>query len=130
MERAEKFVPWNVEITVIAFKVTMMDLVMKHTQMQSFPVAEPQAFEPGVRGHSRQRIKHQVKDHVHRVTRHDKMDQYRPEIHQMLDGMHRQARPRADVGIAVVQSVEPVQSIDMQETVKLFSRILSVNQST
>ena len=91
--------------------------MMEHAEVQTLAVAKPKPFETGMRCHGGQRAKHQMKDYVHRMTRNNKMDQHGPEIHQMFYGVHRQTRPRADICITVMQSVKPVQRIDMQEAV-------------
>ena len=46
------------------------------------------------------------------------MDQQRGVIQYMLDGMHRDARPRPNIDVFVVQTVrDPVQRRPMQKTV-------------
>ena len=35
----------------------------------------------------------------------------------MLNLMHRQAEPRADIGVAMMQGMEPIQQLGMQKTV-------------
>ena len=46
------------------------------------------------------------------------MDQHRAEIDHMLDRMHRNARPGADIHIAMMQRVDmPVERPDMQQPV-------------
>lgn len=85
--------------------------MVEHTKVHAFFVAEPEPFEPGMRGDGQQRIEHQVKDQVHWVRRYGEVDDDRSKIEQVFDGVHRQPRPRPDVSVAVMQRVKPVKRV-------------------
>ena len=55
---------------------------------------------------------------MHRVGRHHEVDQHRAQKDQVFNGVHRQARPRADIDVAVVQRVHMfVKERNVQEAV-------------
>lgn len=108
MPAAEQLVPRHVEIAVVAFKITMMDLVVEVPEMQALFVAEEHALKTCVRGDCQKAIEHQVEDDMDGVACYGEMGEHGAEVEEMLNGVHRQAGPRADVCVAVVQGVEAV----------------------
>ncbi len=85
--------------------------------MQTLFVAEKDTFEPSVRGYRQQAVEHQVKDDVDGVAGDGKVGEHGAKVEEMFDGVHRHARPRANVCVAVVQSVEAVHQVRVQATV-------------
>ena len=114
VKRPKQLIPRHVEIAVIALKIAVMDLVVKHPKMKSLLVAKPKPLEPGVGGDSKQCEIHQVKDHMHGVAGDHEVNDDRAEIHQMLNRMHRQAGPWADIGVAMMHGMKPVKGFEVQ----------------
>ena len=86
----------------------MMDLVVKIPQVQAFFVAKQQPFESGVGGDRQQPVKHEVENQMHRMRGDHEMDENSAKIKHMFHRMHRQPRPRANIGVAVMQGMEPI----------------------
>ena len=108
MKAAKQLVPWYIQIAIVYLKIPVVDLVVKHPQMQPLFIAENKAFEPRVGGDGIKPVKHKMENQMHRVRGHHKMDHHSAKIKHMFHRVHRQPRPRPNIGIAVVQGVEPV----------------------
>ena len=109
MKCAEELVPRHLKRSVVHFKIPMMHLVMKHSKLKALATCDPYSFKTCMRRDRVNRVEHQVADHMHRMRRDDEMDQARTKIKQVLNRVHRQARPWPDVGVSMMQRVETIQ---------------------
>ena len=62
-------------------------------------------------------IEKQMENHVQRMAGNGEMNQNRPEIKRMLNRVHRQTGPGADVGVSVMQRVKAVHKLRVQKAV-------------
>ena len=91
MERAKPLVPRHFQITVVAFEVTVMHLVMKGTQCQPVLVLDQQPFKTRVGCCGGQCLMLHVKQDVDGMRGDNPVDQHRAEKQQMLHRMHGEA---------------------------------------
>lgn len=117
MPAAEQFVPRHVQIAIVAFEIAVVDLVVEVAQVQALFVAEKHTFEPCVRGDRQEAVKHQVEYDVDGMAGDGEVSEHRAEIEKVLDGVHRHARPWADICVAVMQGVKAVHDFGVQATV-------------
>ena len=107
MEAAEPAVDRHRPVTtVVAFEVAVMQVVeVVGVADRLARLAELQLVESGVARRRRQSRVHQVHHGVQRMRRDDPMQEHAGEVDQVLDRVHRQPRPGADVDVLVVQVV-------------------------
>ena len=103
-------VPRHVDGAVVALEVAMMKLVKKVTGAHSLFVPNHQLLIARVGKRRAEVLQAGVEDNKDEMAGDDQMDQQRGVIQYMLDGMHRDARPRPNIDVFVVQTMrDPVQ---------------------
>lgn len=95
-----------------------MQLVKEHAHFGLFFVPHDKVFEPRMRKYRVHGLKVAVKHHVHWMRWHNEMDRKVGVEQQVFNRMHRDARPRTNIDIAVVQRVRKfIERRPMQEAV-------------
>ena len=77
MEGSEPLVPWHFQITVIAFEIAVMHLVVERSKRQTVPVLDQDTFKAGMRCSGSQGLMLHVKQDVNRMRRDDPVNQDR-----------------------------------------------------
>ena len=114
----EPDVEGNVQPTVVAFEIAVVQLVEIGCSPQFGLAVDDDRLEAGVRLRRRERGELPVHDSVDRVRGYDPMDQHAAEEDDVLERVHRQAGPGTGVDVAVVQEVRhPVEGRPVQEAV-------------
>ena len=81
---------------------------------QAFFVLYQERVKTGMPKHRPQGQRIQMKNNMHRMRRHNQVDQHRWKIKQVFHRMHRNPRKRPSGNIPVVQRMHPViQKLDM-----------------
>ena len=88
VKRSEPLVPWDFQISVIHFKVSVMHLMMEGPQSQSLFVFDQQIFKAGMAGDSSQGLVLKVKQDVDWMSRQHPVDQDRGKEQQVLNRVH------------------------------------------
>ena len=118
MEGAEPLVERDRAVGVVALEVLVVEVVRVAVGVDRALLADHDLLEAGMARHRRQAGMDQVEQRVHRVRGQHPVDQHAREVEQVLDRVHRQARPGAGVGVLVVQLVgDPVERRDVQQPV-------------
>ena len=119
MEAAEPLVQRHPFVAVVAVEVAVVQVVEVAAVVQRMFVAQFELVEPGVARRRADAGVHQMKDGVQRMRRDDPVDHHPGQVQQVLDGVHRQARPRPDVDVLVMQIVGVlVQRLPVGETMR------------
>ena len=103
VKRPEQFIPRHFQRPIIAFKIPMMHLMMKGAKFQPVLVFHNQTFKPCMRSGSGQCIILQVIQDMNWMSGNHPMDQHGAQVNDMLNRMHRQPRPWANVYISMMQ---------------------------
>ena len=85
--------------------------------MQAFASTRPDPFEPCMGCDRVQPIKHEMTDQMHRMRRHNEVNKGCAEIEQMFNRMHAEPGPWADIGIAMMQRMKPIERVGVQKAV-------------
>ena len=85
--------------------------------MQAFASTSPDPFEPCMGRDRVQPIKHEMADKMHRMRRHNEVNKGCAEIEQMFNRMHAEPGPWADIGIAMMQRMKPIERVGVQKAV-------------
>ena len=92
MKGAEPLVARDPGVSVIAFEVTVVELMEEVTRPDAAVAHRSgrHGLESRMGGDRDQRLLLQVKNEMERMRRHDDVDQDRAQVEGMLDRMHRQ----------------------------------------
>ena len=102
---AENLVPRHFQVTVIALEIAVVHLMVKCAERKAIFVLHQQSFESGMRGRGGQRLMLHMKQDMDWMRRNDPVNQNRAKEKQMLDRVHRQAGPRTDIDVPVVDGM-------------------------
>ena len=109
---------------VVVLEVFVMEVVGIAVRCDRRLLADDDPLEPGMAVRRRQPGMKQLEQCVDRMRGHDPVDEHAGEIEQMLDRVHRDARPGARVDVVVMQLVhraierrpmnQPVHDVEME----------------
>ena len=105
VERAEPAIPGHVDGTVITLEIAVVKLMEENAHLRAFLVGDNQFVEAGMGKDRVYRLGIAMEKHVKWVRRHDQVDQEVSVKEQVLDRVHRDTGPRADVYVSVMQRV-------------------------
>ena len=105
MEAAEPLVQRHALVAVVALEVAVVQVVEIAAVAEGLVVLDYELREAGVAGGGAQPGVHEVEYCVDGVRRDHPVHEHAGEVDQVLDRVHGQPRPGADVDVAVVQVV-------------------------
>ena len=105
LECAEPSIPRHLLVAVIAFIITVVQLVIKGAQRQSSFVLDQKIFITSMCHCSTGSLIDDMENQMYWMARKNSMNAKRRKIEKVFHGMHRQSRPRADVYVSMMEGV-------------------------
>ena len=119
MKRTKQFVPRHFQRSIVTFKVAVMHLMVKRSQLKTILIFNNKLFKSRMRCCRAQRIILQMKQDMDGMGCNHPLDQYRRQKYYMLNRVHRQARPRTDINVTMMRKMQMfIKEFNMQKSVK------------
>ena len=118
MKRTKQFVPRHFQRSIVTFKVALMHLMVKSSQLKTILILNNKLFKTRMRCCRAQCIILQMKQDMDGMGCDHPVDQYCRQKYYMLNRVHRQARLRTDINVTMTQKMHMfVKEFNMQKSV-------------